>query len=289
MAQPNVVREPSMEEILASIRRIIESNEPISSQGLATVLAEPAGFSGTPANDDIDDFDESDSGSVEEVTLTIDRDMAVAFESNRGVPYSESVSDQHYSALSQADFDGVHKSYPSPNVFSPEAATIQPAVTSKTLSLADVAARVRAASERNGALRHQQQRSVEESALESPLMTAKMAAKNAGSIFLPDDDFSAQPGEGSIEITIQPTALFNEAVDLQVSPSIISPAAEEKISRSFDDLASVVELSSRRTLDEISTELLRPMLKEWLDANLPTLVEHLVREEIERVARGPRR
>jgi cell pole-organizing protein PopZ len=28
MAQPNVAREPSMEEILASIRRIIESNEP---------------------------------------------------------------------------------------------------------------------------------------------------------------------------------------------------------------------------------------------------------------------
>ena len=28
MAQPGVVREPSMEEILASIRQIIESNEP---------------------------------------------------------------------------------------------------------------------------------------------------------------------------------------------------------------------------------------------------------------------
>lgn len=28
MAQPSVAREPSMEEILASIRRIIESNEP---------------------------------------------------------------------------------------------------------------------------------------------------------------------------------------------------------------------------------------------------------------------
>ncbi len=28
MAQPNVAREPSMDEILASIRKIIESNEP---------------------------------------------------------------------------------------------------------------------------------------------------------------------------------------------------------------------------------------------------------------------
>ena len=31
------------------------------------------------------------------------------------------------------------------------------------------------------------------------------------------------------------------------------------------------------------------LLQEWLDDNLPTLVERLVREEIERVARGPRR
>ncbi|MBZ9917266.1 DUF2497 domain-containing protein, partial [Mesorhizobium sp. BR1-1-7] len=29
-----------------------------------------------------------------------------------------------------------------------------------------------------------------------------------------------------------------------------------------------------------------PMLQDWLDNNLPTLVERLVREEIERVARG---
>ena len=28
------------------------------------------------------------------------------------------------------------------------------------------------------------------------------------------------------------------------------------------------------------------MLQDWLDNNLPTLVERLVREEIERVARG---
>jgi cell pole-organizing protein PopZ len=35
--------------------------------------------------------------------------------------------------------------------------------------------------------------------------------------------------------------------------------------------------------------MLRPMLSDWLDDNLPKLVERLVREEIERVARGPRR
>jgi len=39
----------------------------------------------------------------------------------------------------------------------------------------------------------------------------------------------------------------------------------------------------------MAAEMLRPMLQEWLEDNLPTLVERLVREEIERVARGSRR
>lgn len=39
------------------------------------------------------------------------------------------------------------------------------------------------------------------------------------------------------------------------------------------------------TLEEIVKELLRPQLQQWLDENLPGLVERLVREEIERLAR----
>jgi cell pole-organizing protein PopZ len=39
------------------------------------------------------------------------------------------------------------------------------------------------------------------------------------------------------------------------------------------------------TLEEIVRELLKPMLREWLDANLPPLVERLVHEEIKRLAR----
>ncbi len=37
------------------------------------------------------------------------------------------------------------------------------------------------------------------------------------------------------------------------------------------------------TIEDIVREELRPMLKQWLDANLPDLVERLVRVEIERV------
>ncbi|MGA8292069.1 MAG: DUF2497 domain-containing protein, partial [Rhodoplanes sp.] len=43
---------------------------------------------------------------------------------------------------------------------------------------------------------------------------------------------------------------------------------------------------SPRTLEDIARDLLRPMLKTWLDDNLPQLVERLVRAEIERISRG---
>jgi cell pole-organizing protein PopZ len=43
-----------------------------------------------------------------------------------------------------------------------------------------------------------------------------------------------------------------------------------------------------RPIEDVAREMLRGMLKQWLDENLPALVEHLVREEIERVARRGR-
>ena len=43
-----------------------------------------------------------------------------------------------------------------------------------------------------------------------------------------------------------------------------------------------------RTLEDLVQDMLRPMLKSWLDENLPGMVERLVRAEIERVTRGGR-
>jgi uncharacterized protein len=70
--------------------------------------------------------------------------------------------------------------------------------------------------------------------------------------------------------------------------AIVSPTTIKQVSAAFDDLNHAVEAETRRTFDEIAEEILRPMLQEWLDDNLPRLVERLVREEIQRVARGSR-
>ncbi len=43
-----------------------------------------------------------------------------------------------------------------------------------------------------------------------------------------------------------------------------------------------------RTLEDVVRELLRPLLKQWLDTNLPGIVEAQVKAEVERISRGGR-
>lgn len=69
---------------------------------------------------------------------------------------------------------------------------------------------------------------------------------------------------------------------------LMSPEADAAVSKNFNALASVMLSGSERTVDGMVEDILRPMLRDWLDTNLPPLVERLVRAEIERVARGRR-
>ena len=69
---------------------------------------------------------------------------------------------------------------------------------------------------------------------------------------------------------------------------LLSRATDASVSQAFNFLAHTVLTSNARTLEDLVREMLRPMLKDWLDDNLPTVVERLVRAEIERVSRGGR-
>jgi len=79
--------------------------------------------------------------------------------------------------------------------------------------------------------------------------------------------------------------------------AVTMPAGEERgrllsgetsaaVDSAFNALAQTVLVKNARTLEDLVREMLRPMLKSWLDDNLPGLVERLVRAEIERVSRG---
>jgi cell pole-organizing protein PopZ len=67
---------------------------------------------------------------------------------------------------------------------------------------------------------------------------------------------------------------------------LMSSATSAAVDSAFNTLAHTVLVQNARTLEDLVKEMLQPLLKSWLDDNLPGLVERLVRAEIERVSRG---
>ena len=67
---------------------------------------------------------------------------------------------------------------------------------------------------------------------------------------------------------------------------LISNSTSAAVDSAFNTLAHTVLVQNARTLEDLVREMLRPLLKSWLDDNLPGMVERLVRAEIERVSRG---
>jgi cell pole-organizing protein PopZ len=67
---------------------------------------------------------------------------------------------------------------------------------------------------------------------------------------------------------------------------LLSSVTSAAVDSAFNTLAQTVLVQNARTLEDLVREMLRPMLKSWLDDNLPGMVERIVRSEIERVSRG---
>jgi len=70
------------------------------------------------------------------------------------------------------------------------------------------------------------------------------------------------------------------------SEGLVSAATAAAVDAAFDTLAQTAQPRGGRTVEELVSELIRPMLKAWLDDNLPAIVERLVRAEIERLSRA---
>lgn len=71
-----------------------------------------------------------------------------------------------------------------------------------------------------------------------------------------------------------------------VQEAIVSDIAEAAAASAFGHLAQTIAMPGHgRTLEDVVRELLRPLLKTWLDENLPTIVQATVDEEVARISR----
>ena len=71
-----------------------------------------------------------------------------------------------------------------------------------------------------------------------------------------------------------------------MAEELLTPTTEAAVKHTFAKLSGLSMTNSDMTLEALMRDMLRPMLKEWLDENLPAVVERMVEKEISRISRG---
>jgi hypothetical protein len=87
--------------------------------------------------------------------------------------------------------------------------------------------------------------------------------------------------------------LTETAADESPDEELLDTGKAKSLAQSFSVLKTLAEpgaqpqivRSGETSLEGLTRDLLRPMLKDWLDANLPSLVEAMVAKEIERITK----
>lgn len=87
--------------------------------------------------------------------------------------------------------------------------------------------------------------------------------------------------------TVEPSVAGNSPLpEERGATALVSDTVSQSVSQSLASLSGMIPRKQGPDLDAMAEEMLRPLLQDWLDNNLPSLVERLVRAEIERIARG---
>jgi len=95
-----------------------------------------------------------------------------------------------------------------------------------------------------------------------------------------------KPAPGFRTIDGTSDVVFTTKPEPPIDRALISNETMAAVDSAFNALAHTIIGQNARTLEDLVKEILRPMLKSWLDDNLPSMVERIVRAEIERVSRG---
>ncbi|TGQ33691.1 DUF2497 domain-containing protein [Mesorhizobium sp. M4B.F.Ca.ET.169.01.1.1] len=268
-------REPSMEEILASIRRIIEDSDTGRKQpGDANELRQdlqPAPAAVVPAPD-VDAFRaELNAGtearkpvSLAEVQAQLAAEPVVArMETHTRADAAPAV--ELKAPVTLAEVSARIAAEPGP------AAPEKVVETSDTI-VADWRREIAAVGETAKAVSRPERVEPRAPAVEPELEIGEDELA---------DEAGYEPAAAHVATAPQPAAEAPPA-----RPAILSEHVGRQVAAAFGELSDAFASRSKKSFDEMAEDMLRPMLQDWLDNNLPTLVERLVREEIERVARG---
>jgi uncharacterized protein len=245
MTQAAKAQEPSMEEILASIRRIIADDDVSKPAKAPEQAAAPAAAAAAPARPSTPPAASSKPASP-----------ATPSPAKLTAPAGAAANSQDEIDAMLAELDAppkaAGKSGPMPSSMpapTPTPAPMPAASPATSLPAADVL-------------------DLTES------MTSPIAPPPK-----PAPSFQTIDGTSDVVFT-------TKAPEPMPERALISNETIAAVDSAFNSLAHTVIGQNARTLEDLVREMLRPMLKSWLDDNLPGMVERIVRAEIERVSRG---
>ncbi|WP_194402122.1 PopZ family protein [Bradyrhizobium sp. CCBAU 53351] len=259
MTQPAKVTEPSMEEILASIRRIIADDEakpPPAETAKPEKAAAPAAPPKPQAMNDIP------PSKVAPPKPAAEKPAPPPAAKPAPAPAPAPAADA--SPNSQDDIDallaGLDAATPAPEVRTPEPEP-EPEPEPDVLELTDEMA-------------------MDPTPAPPPPSFRKVEPRD-------DLEFAEAPPPRPTPPPSYAPVDF-DAPPLPPQQPMLAQSTVSAVESAFNSLAHTVLSSNARTLEDLVKEMLRPMLKSWLDDNLPGLVERIVKAEIERVSRGGR-
>ncbi|WFU37402.1 DUF2497 domain-containing protein [Bradyrhizobium sp. CB82] len=253
MTQPAKVQEPSMEEILASIRRIIADDE--AKPPPAEKAAEPAKPTAAPAPKPAA-MNDIPPSKIAPAKPAAEKPAVPPPPAKPAAPPPPAPAASNNQDDIDALLAGLDEATPAPEMRAPEP---EPDV----LELTD------------------------EMAVETPAPPPPSFRKVD-----PGDDVEFAEAAAPPSRPAPPPPSY-QPVDFDAPPlppqqPILAQTTVSAVESAFNSLAHTVLSSNARTLEDLVREMLRPMLKSWLDDNLPGLVERIVKAEIERVSRGGR-
>jgi uncharacterized protein len=249
MTQPAKVQEPSMEEILASIRRIIADDEgkPSAAEKAAPApepprAERPASPAARPVMNDI---------PPSKIPAAVSAAVKAPPPAPAAPPPAAAAASNN-----QDDIDALLAGLD--ETTSPE--EIRPAQSEpEILELTD------------------------DMAVAPPISAPRMATASFRKVDPQDDIEFINPAS---RVAPKAPAYEPAAFESSARQAILSQNTMNSVESAFNALANTVLSNNARTLEDLVKEMLRPMLKAWLDDNLPALVERIVKAEIERVSRG---
>jgi len=265
-------KESSMEDILSSIRKIISEDDSIKPTGTGEAnAAEPEPVETTPVNVEVETAPVNVEAEVEPALAP-----ATPAE-NKSLSLEDIAANIKAGVLTtQAEVESVPQASesqtPEPQLEEKVEEPVQSSADSG-MKLSEIVAKMSAFKGEN---EEAKQAPAEAASHPSePVQTTPVVVQAD-----PEPAAAVVPEPAPTPVVVEAAPQTQETEEFRTA--LMSPSSNAAVTDSLERL----KRSAMDDMDAKTESILRPMLREWLDENLPTMVERLVREEIERVSRG---